>query len=79
MAKKFLETGHYFWNANQFVWRADSFLKAVAKYAPEINKHLAVIKDSIGKSWEKKTFRKEFEEMPKISVVRRLCSCRKSL
>lgn len=35
MAKMFLASGEFFWNAGIFLWRADSILKAFAKYDPE--------------------------------------------
>lgn len=35
MAKVFLGTGEFFWNSGMFMWRADSILKAFAKYDPE--------------------------------------------
>ncbi len=36
MAKVFLESGEFFWNAGIFMWSATSILKAFEQYAPEI-------------------------------------------
>jgi len=36
VAEDFLKSGHFFWNAGIFVWRADTVLGAIRKYAPEI-------------------------------------------
>lgn len=36
MAKMFLDSGEFFWNAGIFLWTAKSVLKAFEKYSPEI-------------------------------------------
>lgn len=36
MARMFLESGEFFWNAGIFLWKASSILEAFDKYAPEI-------------------------------------------
>jgi mannose-1-phosphate guanylyltransferase len=36
VAEDFLKSGQFFWNAGIFVWRADTVLEAIRKYAPEI-------------------------------------------
>lgn len=33
-AKQFVEAGNYLWNANMFVWRADTLLRLYEKYMP---------------------------------------------
>ena len=35
-AKAFLESGDYLWNAGIFIWNANTLLKALEKYAPEV-------------------------------------------
>ncbi len=35
MARIFVESGEFYWNSGMFLWRADSILKAFAKYDPE--------------------------------------------
>jgi len=36
MAKKFLESGNYFWNSGMFVFRASNYLKELHRYRPDI-------------------------------------------
>lgn len=36
MAKVFVSTGEFFWNAGIFIWTAEAILKAFDKYAPEM-------------------------------------------
>ncbi len=44
-AKAFLATGKYFWNANNYVWKAETALRAFAKHLPETYKELEKIRD----------------------------------
>ncbi|HNP63630.1 MAG TPA: mannose-1-phosphate guanylyltransferase/mannose-6-phosphate isomerase [Woeseiaceae bacterium] len=44
MAQKYLEEGCYFWNSGMFLFRADTFLDELEKWAPEI---LAICRDSM--------------------------------
>lgn len=67
-AKGYVSTGDYFWNANHYVWRADTYLKALEKHAPKISSGLMKIMDSIGSNDEDRVLSEEFEKMPKISV-----------
>lgn len=39
-AKEYTESKDYYWNAGEFVWRADTLLAEIEKYAPEITRHL---------------------------------------
>ena len=37
LARVFLRSGEFFWNSGMFFWSADSILKALDNYAPEVN------------------------------------------
>jgi mannose-1-phosphate guanylyltransferase len=68
IAKRFLHSGKYYWNANQYVWRADTILKAIKKHAPKISKRLEIIEDHIGTKKQDEVVKKEYKKMPKISI-----------
>lgn len=68
LAKKFTESGNYYWNAGQFVWRADSILSSIAKHAPQISKYLTEISDSIGTKEQAVVLKKSYQAIPKISI-----------
>jgi mannose-1-phosphate guanylyltransferase len=68
LAEKYTKSGDYFWNANQYVWRADTFLNAIRKHAPEIGKSIDRMLESFGQSDEEKIIKTEYEKVPKISV-----------
>jgi len=69
-AEKYLKSGDYLWNAGQFVWRADSILKALEKYAPDIYKPLQGVVSSLGKGKEEeeKAIAQAYEQIPEISI-----------
>jgi mannose-1-phosphate guanylyltransferase len=68
LAKRFTKSGKYYWNANMYVWRADTFLKAVKEHASDIYTVLNRIAKDIGTSQIKSTLIAEYPKMPKISV-----------
>ena len=68
LAKKYTESGEYFWNANHYVWRADTFLKEVGIHAHVLSKGIKVIQERIGKSDEKEVIAREYKKFEKISV-----------
>ncbi len=68
VAKKYLASGKYFWNGNQYVWGAQSFMDALSKHAPDIFKGMEEISKSIGKSNEKTVLKNVYEKLPDISV-----------
>lgn len=68
LAKKYTESGEYFWNANHYVWRADTFLKEVEIHAPVLSKGVKEIQAHIGKSDEKAVIAQEYKKLEKISV-----------
>lgn len=61
LAQKYTKSGNYFWNAGEFVWRADTLLSEVEKHAPDIYKNLLRIKNI-------KKIKKIYEDMPKIAI-----------
>ena len=60
LAKKYTESKEYFWNAGEFVWRADVLLAELKKHAPEIYKKLEEING--------KNLKEVYESMPKIAI-----------
>lgn len=68
LAKKYTQSGDYFWNANHYVWRADTFLSEVEKHARNLSKGIKEIQARLGKSDEKQTIAGEYKKFEKISV-----------
>lgn len=61
LAKKYTESKEYYWNAGEFVWRADSLLAEIKIHAPQIYKNLERIKDI-------KKISHIYEDMPKVAI-----------
>lgn len=67
-AKKYTESGEYFWNANHYVWRADVFLEEVEKHAKVLSQGIKAIQESLGKTDEREVVTREYKKFEKISV-----------
>lgn len=68
LAKKYTKSGNYYWNAGQFVWRADVLLDSLKKHAPDIYTKLEKIREAIGTTDEKQILFRAYQKMPKISI-----------
>lgn len=61
LAKEYTDSKEYYWNAGEFVWRADTLLFEIKTHAPQIYNNLQKIKDI-------KEITKIYEDMPIISI-----------
>ena len=68
LARVFLESGEFFWNSGMFFWSADSILKALNDYAPEVIAIFEQGKDFFGTHQEKEYIEDNFEACPSISI-----------
>lgn len=68
VAEKYIESGDYFWNAGQYVWRADSLLKALETHSPAIYKPLNEVLSSLGSNTQEKAIATAYKDMPEISI-----------
>ena len=67
-AKKYVDSGEYYWNSGIFVWRATTILDALRQRQPEMLAHL----EAIVKAWDSKdaasVFEREFTAIKPISI-----------
>lgn len=68
MAKVFLNSGEFFWNSGMFLWRADSILKAFAKYAPDIASIFDAGNSAFATPQEMAFIDEAFPNAPSISI-----------
>lgn len=68
LARKYTASGEYFWNANHYVWRADTFLSEVKKHSRLLSSAIEKIRQSFGKANEKQVIANEYGKLEKISV-----------
>ena len=65
-AKKFLESGDYFWNSGIFLWHTETILGQIKKHLPKHYQSFSLLshRDFV----DLKKSRKAFESVPKISI-----------
>ncbi len=68
VAKKYLQSGGFFWNSGIFVFKVSVFMEAVQKYAPALFADLMRIKASIGTDNYDEALNKIYNEVTSISI-----------
>lgn len=68
IAEKYTKSGKYYWNAGQFVWRADVLLDSLKTNSPDIYSKLVEIGKSFGTDKEEQVLKKVYESMPKMAI-----------
>jgi len=67
-AKKYLDSGQYFWNSGMFVWKAKTILANLGKFLPEATEPLTKIKAAWDSPSQQQTLQDWFVKLPKISI-----------
>lgn len=68
LAKTFLSSGDFLWNAGIFVWQVSSILAAFEKHLPEIAELFEAEKSSFNTSSEKESIEKIYPQCANISI-----------
>lgn len=68
MAKFFLQSGEFAWNAGIFMWSVKSILKAMEEFLPEMNHQFAEHQDKYNTPEEHQAIIKVYEHCPSISI-----------
>ena len=67
-AEAFLAEGCYLWNSGIFVWRLDTFMRALSLHMPELYSGLLELREHLGKpSWER-ALAHLYPRLPAISI-----------
>ncbi len=67
-AKKYIESGGYYWNSGMFVWRCETILENLKHYLPACVEPLETIKVHWGKAEQQQILQEYFPKLPKISI-----------
>ncbi|MBA7624563.1 Mannose-1-phosphate guanylyltransferase RfbM [subsurface metagenome] len=67
-AKKYLNTGQYFWNSGMFVWKAKTILANLQKFLPEAAEPLHRIQADWDSPNQQQALQEWFVKLPKISI-----------
>lgn len=67
-AEQYLQAGTYDWNSGIFMWRADTIVKALRTYEPEMMKHIDAIAAAMGSPGFEVTLEREFAQINGRSI-----------
>jgi len=68
IAKTFLQSGDFLWNAGIFVWSAKTIVKAFSRYLPEMNEIFADARSVYNTPNEKSVVNKAYQQCTNISI-----------
>lgn len=68
LAKKFLESGDFVWNAGIFIWGVQAIVAAIRQHVPEIAEVFEDSQESFGKADEKDAIEKAYMQCKSISI-----------
>ena len=68
MAKFFVQSGEFLWNAGIFVWSAKNIVEAIEEYLPEINSVIAEGVDVLNTPEEEAFIKKAYSQCTNISI-----------
>ena len=68
LAKVFIESGEFYWNAGLFMWNVNSIIKAEETLLPELAAKLAPGKDIYGTEKESEFIEEHFPGCPNVSI-----------
>ena len=67
-ARKYVESGQYFWNSGIFIWKAQAILDEMKKYMPALYRSLGKIEKSCCTASFKNILEKEYKKLKDISI-----------
>jgi len=67
-AKVFLDKRGFYWNSGMFLWRADTILRAIKKWLPDLHQGLLRIEGAIGTDEEKNIVERVYRMISSISI-----------
>ena len=68
LAKRYVASGRYFWNAGMFFWRVSTFLNALEQFLPATHEALMKLSRFIGKPQYAAQLRRTYARLENISV-----------
>lgn len=68
IAKTFIASGDFLWNAGIFIWQVQSIIKAFEKYQPEMNELFATEKSKFNTPEEKEAIARIYPQCTNVSI-----------
>ncbi len=67
-AMRFLESGDFYWNSGMFVWKAETILKNIKKFLPDLYDHLTELRSALKAGEADAEIERIYGEMRSISI-----------
>ena len=67
-AKRFLESGDFFWNSGMFIWRTDVILNEIKSHMVDLSEGLQIIADSLGTENYEEVLTKIYGQLKSVSI-----------
>jgi len=67
-AKVFLKKRKFYWNSGMFLWKADTILRAIEKWLPDLHQGLLQIEGAMGTDEEKNIVERVYHMISSISI-----------
>jgi mannose-1-phosphate guanylyltransferase len=67
-ARKFVQSGKFYWNSGMFIWKASIILKEIERCLPDLHNGLMQIKEVLGTPTEKAVVPKVYKGLKSISI-----------
>jgi mannose-1-phosphate guanylyltransferase len=68
VARRYVASGRYSWNAGMFFWRASTFLEQLARFLPDTARELGALEGAIGTGRYSARLRRAYGRLENISV-----------
>ncbi len=68
LAKKFIETGEFVWNAGIFIWGSKAILEAIGKYLPEMAEIFDEVTPKLNTAEEKQAIEAAYAQCKNVSI-----------
>ena len=67
-AKRYCQSGNYFWNSGIFVWKAATILSELKAYQPKVYQGLMTLQSSMATAKYPEVLRNVYSQLPSISI-----------
>ena len=67
-ARRFVNSGDYFWNGGIFIWKVEAILEMIKRFLPDLYGGLAEIEKVLGTDREKKVIKNVYSRVESISI-----------
>ncbi len=67
-ARRFVESGEYYWNSGMFIWKVSTIMTMIERYMPDLHQGLLKIKPALKTPDEQQVIAEVFEGLDSVSI-----------